>query len=89
MSDAEMPTVVEEDSLQLLTPSEAAQLLRVSTAWVYRAAGDGRLPCVRLGTATGPCRFRRSELLAHIEQAKAAWRPGQRPGHALRLVSGS
>jgi excisionase family DNA binding protein len=83
----EMP-VVGEDSLQLLTPTEAAELLRVSTAWIYSAATDGRLPCVRLGTRTGPLRFRRTELLAHIEAARAAWRPGMKPGAELRLVDG-
>ena len=33
----------------LLTPREAAELLSVPASWVYTAARDGRLPCVRLG----------------------------------------
>lgn len=81
------PTVVAEDSLQLLTAPEAAALLKVSAPWIYSAANDCRLPCVRLGTPDGPLRFARVDLLAHIEQARTAWRPGQRPGQALRLVS--
>ncbi len=34
---------------RLLTPEEVADQLAVPKAWVYRAARDGRLPCVRLG----------------------------------------
>jgi excisionase family DNA binding protein len=82
------PRVVHEDALALLTATEAAELLRVTASWVRVAARDGRLPCLRLGAPDGPLRFARSELLAHIEAARSAWRPGQRPGTALKLLSG-
>ena len=34
---------------RLLTPAEAAEVLRVPTSWIYRAAREGRLPHLRLG----------------------------------------
>jgi excisionase family DNA binding protein len=33
----------------LMTPAEAAQLLRVRVSWIYDAVRDGRLPCLRVG----------------------------------------
>jgi excisionase family DNA binding protein len=33
----------------LLRPAQAAALLAVRTSWVYDAARDGRLPCIRVG----------------------------------------
>ena len=33
----------------LITPGEAAQLLRVRASWIYDAVRDGRLPCLRVG----------------------------------------
>jgi hypothetical protein len=48
--------VVEGDSLQLLTATEASVLLKVTPNWVYMASRDGRLPHVRLGRPpTGRC----------------------------------
>lgn len=82
------PEVVVEDSLRLLTATEAAALLSVSSTWIYAASRDGRLPCVRLGAPGGPLRFRRTELLEHLANARSAWSPTQRAGQALRLVSG-
>jgi hypothetical protein len=32
---------------ELLKPSEVARMLGVSRAWLYDAAKDGRVPCVR------------------------------------------
>ena len=46
----------------LLKPAEVQALLGVSRAWVYAAAQDGRLPCVRLGGPDGPLRFRPTDL---------------------------
>jgi excisionase family DNA binding protein len=34
---------------QLLTVAEASARLRVPPSWLYRAAADGRFPCVRVG----------------------------------------
>ena len=36
-------------ALHVLTPQEAANLLRVKPAWVYEAVRDGRLPHVKFG----------------------------------------
>jgi excisionase family DNA binding protein len=68
----------ERTELRLLRPSEVAELLGVSRSWLYAAAQEGRIPCVRLGGADGPVRFRRDALEAWIasgsrrEQAREA-----------------
>ena len=55
------------DMENLLKPSEVAQILRVSVAWVYDHAERKQplLPCVRLGKAV---RFRREDLQKFIEE---------------------
>ncbi len=45
---------------EVLTPDEAAQLLKVSKKTLLRHARDGEIPGVKLGRMW---RFRRSELL--------------------------
>ena len=60
----------------LLTPTELAQQLRVSRSWVYEAAKEGRIPCVRLGGPDGPVRFMRSDVDAWLELARQGWLPG-------------
>lgn len=52
----------------LLTPAQVQALLAVSRRWVYQAAQDGRLPCVRVGGPDGPLRFRADELERLIEE---------------------
>ena len=52
----------------LLRPAEVQALLGVSRRWVYQAAQDGRLPCVRLGGPDGPLRFKPDDLDAFIDQ---------------------
>jgi excisionase family DNA binding protein len=42
---------------ELLRPGEVAVMLGVSRSWLYEAAKDGRVPCVRLGGPDGPLRF--------------------------------
>jgi len=69
---------------ELLTATEAMQLLRVSRTWLYEAASDGRIPSIRLGGAGGPVRFVRSDLLAQIEQARRSWTPAASSAAALR-----
>ena len=56
---------------RLLKPAEVRDLCGVSLAWVYAAAQDGRLPCVRLGGPDGPLRFRPDELV----QLLGEWAP--------------
>lgn len=57
---------VDRVDLRLLRPGEVAELLGVSRSWLYAAAQEGRIPCVRLGGADGPVRFRLDELEAWI-----------------------
>lgn len=71
----------------LLRPAEVAERLGVSRSWLYAAAKEGRIPCVRLGGEDGPLRFldheldhwleggRRWQGAAHAEQAPAQPRP--------------
>lgn len=62
----------------LMKPAEVALLLAVSRSWVYAAADDGRLPSIRLGGPEGPLRFLREDVVAWLEDARAAWTPGRR-----------
>jgi DNA binding domain, excisionase family len=53
---------------QLLTPSEAAELLSVPVSWIYQHArpkSKDRLPYIKVGTYT---RFRESELRAWLDR---------------------
>jgi excisionase family DNA binding protein len=49
---------------ELLTPTEAQHLLRVSRSWLYGAAKDGRIPSIRLGGPDGPLRFVTQDLIS-------------------------
>jgi excisionase family DNA binding protein len=69
--------------LELLTPAEAMRLLRVSRSWLYEAAKNGRIPAIRLGGATGPVRFVKTDLLAHTDAAHACWRRGDTSGSTV------
>ena len=52
------------DEPPLLTAKEVADLLRVKPTTVYEAAGQGRIPCVRLWTGRRKAlvRFRRADI---------------------------
>jgi excisionase family DNA binding protein len=71
----------------LLRPAEVARKLGVSRAWLYDAAKTGRIPSVRIGGTDGPVRFIERDLDTWIEQARAAWRPGDSSAAVLRRVS--
>jgi predicted DNA-binding transcriptional regulator AlpA len=58
----------------LLNPKQVKQLLSCSLPWVYKAAGNGTLPCVRI-----PCpgsgkrekhliRFKKTDIFEFIEK---------------------
>jgi excisionase family DNA binding protein len=70
----------------LLKPSEVASRLGVSRSWLYEAAKDGRMPCVRLGGPDGPLRFIESELVEWIERGRAAWQPGDTARATLERI---
>jgi excisionase family DNA binding protein len=59
----------------LLRPTDVARMLGVSRSWLYEAAKDGRIPCVRLGGDDGPLRFVESDLAAWLERARSSWLP--------------
>jgi excisionase family DNA binding protein len=68
----------------LLRPSEVARMLGVSRSWLYEAAKDRRIPCVRLGGNDGPLRFVEADLVAWLERARAGWLPGESGAQTLR-----
>jgi excisionase family DNA binding protein len=69
---------------QLLKPADVARRLGVSRSWLYAAAADGRIPSVRLGGPGGPLRFVEADLDAWLDEARAAWRPGDSSAETLR-----
>lgn len=58
--------------LDLLKPADVARRLGVSRSWLYEAAKDGRVPCVRLGGADGPRRFSERDLEEWLQQGRSA-----------------
>jgi excisionase family DNA binding protein len=52
--------------LELLTPTELAQLLKVKKSWIYDEVERGRLPAVRLNRQL---RFRVHDVAAYLEGA--------------------
>jgi excisionase family DNA binding protein len=64
-------TMMAAEEVKLLKPAEAVKLLNVSRGWLYAAAKDGRIPCVRLGGDDGPIRFVEADLLAHINRDRS------------------
>ena len=70
----------------LLTPAEVALRLGVSRSWLYQAAKEGRIPCVRLGSDDGPVRFLEAELAVWLSRARRGWSPG---GRTLEAKTGA
>jgi excisionase family DNA binding protein len=73
---------------RLLRPAEVARRLGVSRSWLYEAAKDGRIPCIRLGGPEGPVRFLEADLDAWLERARRHWRPGDTSAATLRRAAG-
>jgi excisionase family DNA binding protein len=69
---------MESSDTSLLTPSEVALRLGVSRSWIYAAAKQGRIPCVRLGGDDGPVRFLEAELAAWLLRSRPEQSPGGR-----------
>jgi excisionase family DNA binding protein len=72
---------------ELLKPGEVARRLGVSRTWLYAAAKDGRIPSVRIGGPDGPLRFVPGDLDTWLNEARAAWRPGDTSAATLRRLS--
>jgi excisionase family DNA binding protein len=71
----------------LLRPNAVARRLGVSRTWLYIAAKDGRIPSVRIGGPDGPLRFVPEDLEAWLDEARAAWRPGDTSAATRRRLS--
>lgn len=52
------------DEIELLTPREVAETMRVSTMTVYRLVKSGELPAIRVGKHL---RIRAADLAAYLE----------------------
>lgn len=85
MAAAELLTGIESDVSaeedRWLSTEEAAKYLDVKPITLYRYAKAGRLHPMRLGTASGTLRYRKSELdslLVPDSDPESAWR-GQNP----------
>ncbi|MBW2065016.1 MAG: helix-turn-helix domain-containing protein [Deltaproteobacteria bacterium] len=66
----------------LLTPKDVQRILRCSLAWVYKAAEQGFLPCIRIPSpsTTGKrpksmLRFKQSEIFKFIEAHSQSAKP--------------
>lgn len=53
------------DEMEMMTPEEVADWLRVSTKTIYRWLEDGKLPALRVGRTY---RIPRSEVLAMVRR---------------------
>lgn len=71
----------------LLKPNEVAGRLGVSRSWVYEAAKDGRIPCVRVGGPDGPLRFIEHDLDEWLELARRGWLPRESVRDATRRAA--
>ena len=63
---------------KLLKPTEVADRLSVSRAWVYEAAKVGRIPAIRIGGDEGPLRFVAQDIEDWLADARSRWMPGSR-----------
>jgi excisionase family DNA binding protein len=63
----------------LLKPTEVAEQLGVSRAWLYEAARLGRIPSIRIGGADGPLRFVPEDIAHWIDEARERWVQGREP----------
>ena len=63
---------------KLLQPTEVADRLSVSRAWVYDAAKVGRIPAIRIGGEDGPLRFVAEDVEDWLADARSRWMPGSR-----------
>jgi excisionase family DNA binding protein len=61
---------------KLLKPTEVADRLSVSRAWVYDAAKVGRIPAIRIGGEEGPLRFVAQDIEDWLADARSRWMPG-------------
>jgi excisionase family DNA binding protein len=59
--------------MKLLRPTDVAERLSVSRAWVYEAAKTGRIPSIRIGGDDGPLRFVPEDIDRWLADARARW----------------
>jgi excisionase family DNA binding protein len=76
--------------MELLKPTDVAEMLAVSRAWVYEAARTGRIPSVRIGGEDGPLRFVPEDIEQWLAAARAVWSParGSEPSEERKHLPG-
>jgi excisionase family DNA binding protein len=57
------------ESIELITPEELADLLKVKLSWIYDQVESGRLPVLRLNRRL---RFRASDVASFLNAAQAS-----------------
>jgi excisionase family DNA binding protein len=63
----------------MLTVSEVAKRLGVSTALVYQLVAQGRLPCYRIGLGRGAIRCTESDVAAFLSTCRVEPEERRRP----------
>jgi len=71
---------------KLLRPTDVADRLSVSRAWVYDAVKVGRIPAIRIGGQDGPVRFVAEDLERWLAEARASWTPGHEAPATRRVL---
>ena len=56
----------------LLTPREAAKLLKISLSTLWRLTSSGAIPCIRIGAAKKHKRYAPADLSAWVERQREA-----------------
>jgi len=69
--------VIEPWREEMEAVADVARRLGVSRSWLYEAARQGRVPCVRLGGVDGPLRFTEHDLAQWLERGRSRELPPQ------------
>ena len=62
--------MIEKNTSELLTSSQAAQMLHCSVGTVRNLLKLGRIPCVRFGTSDKVVRIHRDDLFTFIDRQR-------------------
>lgn len=60
---------MEDNNIDLISTTEAAQMLTVSIQTIGQMIWDGRLQATQLGNATSPWRINKASVVKYIKQA--------------------
>lgn len=63
--------MAEEGKVELLSTSEAAELLKVTRQGICKMIWDGRLRATKLGNATSPWRIDKDSVMEYLRPIRA------------------